>query len=432
MGTDTKDLVLEQAPLSEERLRRLLAARGSAELTRAKSASAPVGASPDGADALVEDVFHEIEEPDGTVAWAVRIAPDAGASTPLPDEGVSMGPAVIDALAKAVPLIAQAIRLRRVFEVIGPPEVLAGLKAGSLVLTPAKSGGLLGAVRAAGGGRIIAQARFAPVKLVSAIGPQVAFALVSAAVGQVHMAEITRELAAINSKLDRVIEAQQAERHGRLAGAIERIAELSAAFRETGAVSDDVYARLVAAEGDLRATRNELLHLHQGYMRRTESLAGGTLAPFNEALKSLRATELHDASLLLAAEATMLELERLLRARAAGRDGAGGRPRVYASEGERAARLEAILAATAHLQRFDEHCREALDRERAKHLRMLSVGLTERVAANLANDRGAVAEFYARARRVFAGGNEARVASVLRVDARGGELRVRALALGEG
>ncbi|MBI5511407.1 MAG: hypothetical protein HY903_21830 [Deltaproteobacteria bacterium] len=417
MTPPPKDALLESAREAEEVLRKVLEAkRGGAEL--AARAAPPVPAEQPASDPADGDdgTWLALTESDGSVDWALRLVPPSELPEHLPADEPTLQGSLLDGVARAVPLVAQALRQGRVFELIGPGPVLEGLRNGSLELIPSKIGGVLGGVRATGRAAIVHQARFRPVGLGSSIGPGLGMAAASAVLGHMHMVEIRRQLARLEGRLDRVLEGQQATRHGKLFGALEILQDVARTMSCAGGLSALQVQRLAGAELDLRQVASELEQLHRRYAGRTEGLAGTKVPAFADAFGVTRVIELDDGSLLVAARGAHVLLERLLGAYATVHEPASLPARATALEAARD-RLADVERRLDHLRQFHAHCRAALDREQARMLR-LSTREVGRVSEALRQDRLAVAELLATARRLALGMRPESAAHVVRVDAR--------------
>jgi hypothetical protein len=360
------------------------------------------------------------EEPDGSVNWALRIVSPVDAPDHLPEDEPVVHASVLDGLARAVPQIAQAVQRGLVFELIGPGAALEGLRNGSLEMIPAKTGGLLGGIQIKGTSTWVHQARFKPVKVASAVGPGLAMTAASAVLGHLHMVEIRKQLTRIEGKLDRVLEGQHAERHGKLLGSVEVLQDVSRSMGASGTASPLQLQRLVAVELDLRQVAGELEQIHRQYAERTSSLRGGKLG-------TTRRIELDDARLYVAATGALVVLERLLFEYASGSEPATLPSREVALNTARN-RLAAAETTLSHLRQFHEHCRHALDEDQARSVR-LSTRESETVSTRLHEDRVAVAELLGAAQRLTSGPGSTSALQVVRVDARGGVVRAQAALL---
>ncbi len=419
---DPPDPVLDQARRAEEKLRNILDARlPVGELAR-KAPVAAGAAAPSLSVALEPDVIQILEGPEGDLSWGLRAVPAEATMGELLEGAVDLAPSVLDELARVAPAVASVLQQRGLFELIGPAAALKGLRDGALELIPGRSGGLLGGIRIVGKTQIIHQARFRPVRLASAVGPQLAFAALTAVVGQVHLAEIRRELAQLRAQVTRVLEGQQAARHGAVGAAVEVIAEVSTAWRTSGTITPGLYQRLVGAEVPLRHACEELRFLHGRSAAHTTMLADADIDSFEKAFTDTRAIEIHDARLYVLASRAVMELDRLLRIQADSEQaGAGAKYEVQPEH----QRLDEILDTLKHLGHFQDGARAALVRKQASWLR-ISTAQTERVSQLLHDDRIAVSELMKQARRVFGGADESEQVQVIQVDTRSGSPIVRA------
>lgn len=433
MATRPKDDLLDRARAAEEKLRRILEsssrlAEDSVHLVRPAILLAPESTGEDGAvlaqgvAGLDEEFILALAEPDGSVTWGLRIIPSSSEPIQLPDDEASLAPSVIDGIARAVPQVALAIQQGRVFELIGPMSAIEGIQSGMLEMIPSKSGGLLGGIRAVGDKEIVHQARFRPAQLAGKMGPGLAIVAASAVLGHMHMVEIRRQLAQIDNKVDRVLEAQQAARHGKLLGCAEVLRDV-ARSGSTGSMRALDLNRLAGAELELRQITAELEQLHRGYYGRTAALRSAGLASFVEAFGATRRIELNDARLYLAAAAGLVTLEQVLFAYAAS-DDVGALPVRESALQAATDRLASVTDVLAHLREFHSHCRQALNTDNARALR-LSAADNDDVSEALRQDRLTVAELFAAAQQLSAGSNREATVNVVRVDSRGGRTQAR-------
>ncbi len=423
MANRPKDDLLDRARAAEEKLRGILERR-----------SDPTGAgwippAWESETVLADDVAPSddgsilaLVEPGGAFSWGLRLIPASMEPRQLPDDEASIATPIIYGLASAVPLIALAIQRGRLFELIGPAPALNGLRSGMLEMIPAKSGGLLGGIRVVGEKGIVHQARFRAAELAGTIGPGLAIVAASAVLGHMHMVEIRRQLSRIEGKVDRVLEGQHAARHGKLVGSTEVLSDV-ARSRATGAMGDLDFHRLAGAELDLRQIAAELGQLHRSYSGRTEALRGAGLAPFIESFNGARQIEINDARLYLAATAALVEVERLLVANVAFNDARllAVRENALRAATERLASVDRVIG---HLRDFQSHCRQALDQDQARSVRLSSAD-NDRVSEELRQDRLAIAELFATAQHILTEPDREKMVNVVRVDARGGRVRAQ-------
>lgn len=320
------DLII-QAERAAEKLRRLQGVRGP-ELSA-------------GDDDTSDEDFEllVLEPPEAEAEWALtRVEVRSGSGATVHSaQGV---PPLLSELARQVPAVAQAVARGEMFELIGPASVLKGLREGAMELIPSKAGGIIGGVRKVGGSKqIVHQARFGRGSLASAVGPQLVFSLVTAAVGAAHLAEIGRQIARVNERLDLVLETLQSDRHGVLAGAVTVLREVAQQHAATGAFSPAMFQRLVLAGRDIRQVREQLRRLHENY--RARSLDGVDLQKLEDTFGVARSIVLHDARMTVLAEAAMIEFERLMLAYEFEHEPQNARVRLERSD-ELSMRLEAL------------------------------------------------------------------------------------------
>lgn len=410
--------LLGRAAAAEQKLQRILATRGSGSSPDASfnSDDTSFGIEDDG-------TILELVEPDSSVSWAMRILPRSSELVSLPPGEAGLSTTFVDGLARTIPQVADALTRGVVFELIGPSEAIVGLRAGTLELIPSHNG-LLGGIRRVGEKKILHQARFRPVKLAKSIGPGLVLAAASAVVGHIHMLEIRKQLASIEARVDRVIEAQQADRHGKLMGAVMVLEDL--ALMGSHAWSDVDRARLANVDINLKQVWSELDKLNLTYSERSSACAKSGLAGFAQRFGSIRQVEIDDARLYAVATCAMVLQERLMleNARLHAPSGIAAREQALQTA---LARLTGAEQALGHLRTFQDHCRKALiaDQERAFRF---SVSENEKVSDELARDRSVVADLFSAIGRMCSSTNESVVAQstnnaqVVRIDGRGASL----------
>lgn len=423
MANDRKDQILEDAIAAERKLRRLLESRPTT-LAQSSAAMLPTEAP----ELLEEGTLLDLVGPDGSVSWSLRFVDDVGPDTLLPENESPLPSSILDGMARAVPVVAQAIQSGKLFELIGPGPALAGLRDGSMEMLKAKSGGFLGGVALRGTTKIAHQARFATVSVAATMAPGLAVVVASAVLGHMHMVEIRRQLARLEGRLDRLLEGQQAARHGKLVGALEVLTAVTRAASSAGSVDGLHLHRLAAAEIEIRQVVGELEQLHHRYAASTAALRSATFDSAASAFGSTRAQELDDARLYILALTGLVQVQRLILGTA---NDEAARQSAEASLQAALAKLGAAEGVVlGHLRQFHENVRHVLDQELARSLR-LTTGATARVSENLRLDRIEVAEIMSAAQRLLEGATAAPL-HVVRVDPRRGQLRAQVALLEEG
>ena len=354
--------------------------------------------------------------------WALRVVPTASTAAPPTGTMASPHPPFISELVKQVPAVAQAVARGLTFELIGPGPVLRGLRDGSLELIPATSGGLLGGVRKVGEKKILHQARFRSQSLTSTIGPQLVLSLVTAAVGAAHLAEIHRQLARVNERLDRVLATLQAERHGELVGSVRTLQEVAQQHADVGTFSRTMHQRLLMTEPGLRKVRDQLRE-----MNRTSAevrVAGADLARLTDRLGAQRSTELHDARLTVIAEAALVEFERLLLAYELEHDPENAARRQVNTQAARA-RIEQLTSELAFLSTSNSDSRLRLGELGNSPVRAATKGDALRtVRARLDDDQREVSAVMAAVGQLGTRAEPRHAPQVVRVLPRGASLEV--------
>lgn len=423
-----RDSLVAAALEAERKLERLRAARRGAHEVSVEPAlpREPLQAPPED-----ETTPSEIIDESGQAQWLLCPRSTTDIAPPGPSPGAVLVPGMADALARAVPAIADAIRGRQVFELIGPAAVVDQLRAGTLELVRAKDGGLLGAIRAPGGGRVLHQARFRRLPP-SAMGPQLALSLLSMAVNAVHLQRIQEELAAISGKLDAVLDGQQAERYGKLRGAAEIVAEIRQQHAQTGQFAESMRLRLIAADANLRTVLYELERVHEVYEQDAHPGGAPGLSSLETHYRRTRPRVLTDARLLILAHATMIAVEKLYLLYATEHEPAlvAFHQNKQKQGQERQARLAHHLTRLeAFNQRVQVELRAVQD---SKWRHALHIQRTERLSELLAADRRAVLDVRDAQRRLSVDPDDSSFfpgATILRIDARREEASVTALSI---
>ena len=231
--------------------------------------------------------------------------------------GGMISPFFADQLASAAGIIHSAIRSRQLLQVVGSPEVLAGLRDGSL--SGMRSSGLmLGGVVKTSSRRLVVQLRFAPATARPVAGPLAVWQILHAVAGVVHLQRINARLDELQSGIEHLTIRHQARICGQIMSATEALRELSKQHAITGTFTTRMAMRLAFAERDIDASLAELELLTQGFRDRVREVAGKTDEPPGSAAMSrvLKESEESgtDAKLLTAAtQASMLAAEWSLR-----------------------------------------------------------------------------------------------------------------------
>lgn len=369
------------------------------------------------ADEALAEWQEVVVEAEGSVeVWAMRTVAKVERFEGV--AGPTIAPSFLDGLAKAGPRVAEAVRSGATFELLGPGAVLEGLRNGTLEMIPAKSGGVLGGIRAVGDGSVLHQARFGLRDAVSAAAPGLAMAVASAVLGHMHMIEIRRSVVAIEGRVAAVQDGQRSRRFGKVRGSVHALSEIVEDVAGGCTVDDPLRVRLDRVGDELAAAAEELAKQHQTYAINGERLSAAGLGELSQYLSQARPFEVDDAWLLIHARAGLVVVKRLRLeiARKSGHD-------VNAAEGRLAQAIDGLRQVEqdlGYMAKAHDRCRAVLEEERGSSLRMRT-GPTEEVSQRLREGRVIVAELFELLRGQVSAVDSAPSLRAIRIDASGKE-----------
>ena len=172
-----------------------------------------------------------------------------------------VNPELVDLVSRAIPAVAESLGKGNLFQIVGTPELLRGIDAGTHALMQTSTG-TLGTVVNTSSGQIAGQLRFAPsTKLAPVVGPTMAWTLLNAVAGTVQLQRIDAKLGALVRQIDKLSYRNEAEVMGRIAVSLQILDELLDEYRHHGSLSAMAIGRLVAAEQEVGAIyeRNKIL-----------------------------------------------------------------------------------------------------------------------------------------------------------------------------
>lgn len=162
----------------------------------------------------------------------------------------------VDLLGSASPLINAAIQSRQLLQIVGTPEIVAGIQNGSLSIM--RSGGqMTGTVVSNATQKIVGQLRFEPANIAGIVGPLAVWQILNAVAGVYHLQKIDTKLASLQRGIDRLTLRTQAKTYGQLMSAVAILQELSKQHAITGTFSSDMMVKLALAERDIRSAWSE-------------------------------------------------------------------------------------------------------------------------------------------------------------------------------
>jgi len=232
--------------------------------------------------------------------------------------GGSISSYFADQLGATAGLVNTAIQSRQLLQVVGSPQVLTGLKNGSLTVMRS-AGQMTGTVVSNATQKIAGQLRFAPANIAGIVGPLAIWQILNAVAGVTHLQRINAKLEALQRGIERLTIRLQAKTYGQLISAVAILEELSKQCAITGTFSPDMTVKLALAERDIRSALAEQRLLVQRFDDISKQIlqeAKGKQGAFrcNQLLKEESSEFLMDAKLLTAASrASVLASEAWIR-----------------------------------------------------------------------------------------------------------------------
>ncbi|NWF76407.1 MAG: hypothetical protein HXY53_07565 [Nitrospirae bacterium] len=215
-----------------------------------------------------------------------------------------------DQLGATAGLVNTAIQSRQLLQVVGSPQVLAGLKDGSLTVMRS-AGQMTGTVVSNATQKIAGQLRFTPANIGGIIVPLAIWQILNAIAGVTHLQRINAKLETLQMGIERLAIRLQAKTYGKLISAVAILEELLKQCAITGTFSPDMTVKLALAERDIRSALAEQQLLVQRFDDISKQIlkeARGKQGAFrcNQLLKEESSEFLMNAKLLTAASRAYL------------------------------------------------------------------------------------------------------------------------------
>ena len=232
-----------------------------------------------------------------------------------PWHGGNIGPVIADQLASNSGLIASGLQAGKMFQVIGTPHLVEGLKTGTYALMQTAEG-TLGTVVSSSGGKVAGQLRFAQASMAPVLAPVLAWQVLHAIAGTSQLRKINRRLDGIQRKLETIGARNEAGVLGEVLNAVRTLEDICSEHTNTGTFNRDMETRLALVEqtiGSIFERNRSLVDLFGNKTSEVHRLGGKTGA--------VRATSLmreeggqavHDMEMLFGLAAAQL---RVLEAR---------------------------------------------------------------------------------------------------------------------
>ena len=220
-----------------------------------------------------------------------------------PWHGGNLGPAIADQLASESSLVMSGLQAGQVFEVIGTPQLVGGLKTGTHVLMQTAEG-TLGTVVSSSSGKIAGQLRFAPASMAPFLAPVLAWQVLHGIAGTSQLHKINHRLDSLQRTLETIVARSEASVLGEVLNAIHTLNDILAERANTGTFTRDMETRLALAEqaiGSIFERNRSLVDLFHSKASEVYLLSGKTGASRTTNLLQEEGSQAtHDMEMLVA------------------------------------------------------------------------------------------------------------------------------------
>ena len=228
--------------------------------------------------------------------------------------GGNLGPEIADQLASVSSIVMSGLKARQMFEVIGTPQLVEGLKMGTHALMQTAEG-TLGTVVSSSSRKIAGQLRFAQASMAPILAPVLAWQILHGIAGTSQLSKITHLLDSMQRTLETIVARNEAGVLGKVINANHTSDDIETERANTGTFTRDMETRLALAEETIGSSfeRNHILvdrfhsktsEVHRlggktGAVRATKLLEeeGGQAMYDMKMLVALAAADLRNASL---------------------------------------------------------------------------------------------------------------------------------------
>ena len=229
-----------------------------------------------------------------------------------PWHGGKLGPEIAYQLASASSLVMAGLQNGQVFQVIGTPQLVEGLKMGTHVLMQTAEG-TLGTVVSSSSGKIAGQLRFAPASVAPFLAPVLAWQVLHAIASTSQLRKINLRLDSMQRKLETIVARDEAGVLGEILNAIHTLDDILAERENTGTFTRDMETRLALIEKTIGSffERNrsfvELFHSKTSEIHRLSGKTGAVQA--TNFLQEEGRQAMHDMEILAALVAADLRIK---------------------------------------------------------------------------------------------------------------------------
>lgn len=161
-----------------------------------------------------------------------------------------IGDSVVDQLSNASSVVATGLQAGQVFQVVGTPALVEGLKSGTYTMMTTAQGSL-GTVTSASTGQIAGQLRFAQASLAPVLAPVVVYQVLHAIAGTSQLKKINKRLDTFQRSLERLNARGEAEILGQVRHSMRKLDDIRVEHETTGMFTRDMELRLALVERDI-------------------------------------------------------------------------------------------------------------------------------------------------------------------------------------
>ena len=229
-----------------------------------------------------------------------------------PWHGGNLGSAIADQLAGASGLVASGLQAGQMFQVIGTPHLVEGLKMGTHALMQTAEG-TLGTVVSSSSGKIAGSLRFAKASMAPVLAPVLAWQILHGIAGTSQLRKINRRLDVMQRKLETIAARSEAGILGEVLNAVRTLDDILAEHANTGTFTRNMETRLALVEqtiGSVLERTRSLVDLFRSKASEVHRLGGKTGAVrTTNLLQEEGGQAVHDMEMLFGLAAADLRVE---------------------------------------------------------------------------------------------------------------------------
>ena len=192
--------------------------------------------------------------------------------------GGNLGSAIADQLAGASSLVTSGLQAGQMFQVIGTPHLVEGLKMGTHALMQTAEG-TLGTVVSSSSKKIAGHLRFARASMAPVLAPVLAWQILHGIAGTSQLRKINRRLDVMQRKLETIAARSEAGILGEVLNAVRTLDDILAEHANTGTFTRDMETRLALVEktiGSILERDRSLVDLFRSKASEIHRLGGET------------------------------------------------------------------------------------------------------------------------------------------------------------